>query len=97
MSQRISDEAKKRKNQYIGRYNKQYYTVYTFKLRTVEDADLINAIKNSGQSICGITRIALEKYLGVTRKQDLYRAIRISQHLTLAFFTQKKRTFATVL
>lgn len=66
MSQKVyelSPEAMERKRQYIKRYNKATYKVYTFKLRTEDDATLIDAIKNSGDSICALTKKALEAYL----------------------------------
>lgn len=60
----LSPEAKQRKNAYIGKYNKDHYRIFTFKLRTVEDRKLIEKMKNSKMSTCSLVKEALESYLG---------------------------------
>ena len=61
--QYLSPEAKARKQAYIGQYNKAIYKSYTLKLRKEEDADLIEAIKKSGLSVCALAKLALQNYL----------------------------------
>ena len=59
----LSPEALERKNAYIDRYNKTHYKVFSFKLRIDDDVDLINALKENGESVCSLTKKALREYL----------------------------------
>ena len=56
----------KRKKEYIARYQKQTYTSINFKLRTIDDGDIVQALKsmpNRSEYIKNLIR----KDLGLTK------------------------------
>ena len=42
----LSEGYKKRKQEYIGDYQRKFYTHISFKLRTVEDSSIINQLNS---------------------------------------------------
>lgn len=60
----LSPEAKSRKQEYIKRYGKANYAIFSFKLRKTEDEELIKLIKSSELSTCALVKEALLEYFG---------------------------------
>lgn len=63
----LSPNALANKRAYIHKYNREKYHTFTFKLRLDVDAKLIKAIEESGESVCSLTRKALEAHFGISR------------------------------
>lgn len=92
----LSPTALANKRAYIHKYNREKYHTYTFKLRVDSDSKLIEAIKNSGESVCYLTRKALEEHFGISRQARLLiRIIQMGCRLDF-YLRQKKITNASV-
>jgi len=60
----MTEEAKKRKRDYVARYQRMTYTNISFKLRTKEDRDIIvflNNAKNKSELLKRLIKNEMEK------------------------------------